>query len=213
MKKEYVAIMGILFLVGLFVGFGIQDGLSPQTKITEIRDTEEYIKPNTTKINTKLVAVDQKGGGVTADLEVLVEPGNGRTSVNIDKLFFWVDTQSSIRSARRVATDYLNITGDRFNIVYTVDTDTTVVGGPSAGAMLTVATIRALQNKSLNNKVAMTGTINQDGSVGPVGGILAKAYAAKEADYETFLVPEGQGTRVYYEKNENCREYKNLRVC
>ncbi|MFB6088616.1 MAG: S16 family serine protease [Candidatus Aenigmatarchaeota archaeon] len=213
MKKEYVVIMGILFLVGLFVGFGVQDGLSPQTKITEIRDTEEYVKPNITKISTDLVAVDEKGEGVTAELEVLAEPGNGRTSVNIDKLFFWVDTQSSIRSAKRVATNYLNITGNRFNIVYTVNTDTTVVGGPSAGAMLAITTIKALQNESLKEKVTMTGTINQDGTIGPVGGILAKAYAAKEAGYETFLVPEGQGTRVYYEKSEDCREYKNLRVC
>lgn len=214
MKKEYLAIMGILLLIGIYIGMEIQESIFPRTEITKIhKEKYEITKPNTTTVKTNLVAVDEKGRGVTADLEVMVEPGDGKVLVDIDNLLFWLDTQFSIRTAEKMARNYLNLTDSRYNIIYTVNANSTIVGGPSAGAMLTLATIMALQNKSLDHKIAMTGTVNPDGSIGPVGGILAKAYAAKEAGYETLLVPEGQGKKIYYEKKEECKQYENLRVC
>ena len=38
----------------------------------------------------------------------------------------------------------------------------------------------------------MTGTINPDGSIGPVGGIFEKAEAAYTGSAKYFLIPKGQ---------------------
>src|SRR5690606_3334077 len=64
-------------------------------------------------------------------------------------------------------------------------------GGPSAGLAFTLALIDLLTPGELTggHKVAVTGTIRLDGSVGPVGGGAQKAIAARNAGYEVFLVP------------------------
>lgn len=65
------------------------------------------------------------------------------------------------------------------------------IGGPSAGMMFSLAVIDKLSPGELNggNFVAGTGTISEDGTVGPVGGIQHKVTAAKEEGAELFLAP------------------------
>ncbi len=65
------------------------------------------------------------------------------------------------------------------------------IGGPSAGLMFSLALIDKLSPGELNGGrfVAGTGTIDQAGKVGPIGGIQYKMIAAREAGAETFLVP------------------------
>ncbi len=65
------------------------------------------------------------------------------------------------------------------------------IGGPSAGLMFSLALIDKLSPGELDGGkfVAGTGTIDQDGKVGPIGGIQYKMMAAREAGAETFLVP------------------------
>ena len=62
-----------------------------------------------------------------------------------------------------------------YDLVYTIKANATVIEGASAGAALAVATVAALTGKELNSSVMMTGTINHDGTIGPVGGIFEKA--------------------------------------
>lgn len=65
------------------------------------------------------------------------------------------------------------------------------IGGPSAGLMFSLALIDKLTPGELDGGkfVAGTGTIDQDGKVGPIGGIQYKMMAARDAGAETFLVP------------------------
>ncbi|MFS0468347.1 PDZ domain-containing protein, partial [Corynebacterium striatum] len=65
------------------------------------------------------------------------------------------------------------------------------IGGPSAGMMFTLAVIDKLSEGELNGGkfVAGTGTINEDGTVGPIGGIVHKVEASKQAGAELFLAP------------------------
>jgi len=95
--------------------------------------------------------------------------------VNVDNLLFWVDTQYSIRTAKYVAEDIANINASDIDLIYSIETNASVIEGQSAGAALTIATIAILENKTLKSDVIITGTINPDGSIGSVGAILAKA--------------------------------------
>lgn len=66
------------------------------------------------------------------------------------------------------------------------------IDGPSAGALMTSAVLAAYLGDTINPDVTMTGTINPDGTIGPVGGIPNKLEGAKAAGKTTVLVPGGQ---------------------
>ncbi|MCV2488673.1 PDZ domain-containing protein [Geodermatophilus sp. YIM 151500] len=75
---------------------------------------------------------------------------------------------------------------------FDVDVQAEKVGGPSAGLMLTLGIIDVLSEEDLTGGalVAGSGTIDADGTVGPIGGIGLKMVAADDAGAELFLVPE-----------------------
>ncbi|MSV89051.1 MAG: PDZ domain-containing protein [Actinobacteria bacterium] len=77
------------------------------------------------------------------------------------------------------------------NLPVMIDIDSGNVGGNSAGLAFTLAIIDELTDGSLtgNNRVAVTGSIELDGSVGEVGGISQKVVAARRAGAKYFLVP------------------------
>ncbi len=63
--------------------------------------------------------------------------------------------------------------------------------GPSAGAVSTAAALAAMRGDEVLEKVAMTGTIQPDGSVGPVGGVPEKVKGAAADGYTKVAVPVG----------------------
>lgn len=73
------------------------------------------------------------------------------------------------------------------------------VGGPSAGMMFALGIIDTLTPGELNGgkKVAGTGTITDDGTVGPIGGIRQKLYGARGAGADYFLAPGSNCNEVY----------------
>ncbi|OCT14478.1 hypothetical protein A8709_27120 [Paenibacillus pectinilyticus] len=64
-------------------------------------------------------------------------------------------------------------------------------GGPSHGAMLALTLIDQLTpcGVTYGHHVAGTGTIEPDGSVGPVGGLVQKAYTISRTNADVFFVP------------------------
>ncbi|HET9442128.1 MAG TPA: S16 family serine protease, partial [Acidimicrobiales bacterium] len=81
-----------------------------------------------------------------------------------------------------------------FDLPFDVDINSGNIGGPSAGLAFTLGIIDALTPGELTggNKVAVTGTIEMDGSVGDVGGVAQKTSAVKAAGATVFLVPAGE---------------------
>lgn len=68
---------------------------------------------------------------------------------------------------------------------------TGLIDGPSAGALMTAGLMATLRGIPTRNDVTMTGTINPDGTVGPVGGIAFKMEAAAAAGKRFFGLPAG----------------------
>jgi PDZ domain-containing protein len=81
---------------------------------------------------------------------------------------------------------------DRYTYPFKVDIDLAGVGGPSAGLAFTLGIIDALTNGHLTggHRVAVTGEIFLDGTVGPIGGIALKTVAVERAGADVFLVPK-----------------------
>ena len=72
------------------------------------------------------------------------------------------------------------------------------VGGPSAGMMFSLAIFDKLTPGALTGgaKIAGTGTIASDGTVGPIGGIQQKLYGARDGGARWFLAPSANCNEV-----------------
>jgi PDZ domain-containing protein len=72
-----------------------------------------------------------------------------------------------------------------------VDIDTQNIGGPSAGLMFTLELINQLTDDDItrDQRIAGTGTISRDGTVGAIGGVQQKVYGAIGSGADYVLVP------------------------
>jgi uncharacterized protein len=210
MRKTLLVLAFLAIFLGVFL---LAQLLAPVETITI--PLEEVMAPvvNASQRVMLIPAVDPEGRGIITRLVVEARPGYGRTLVNIDQLLFWVDTQHSIRIAKNLAEELTGMDLSNLDLIYTIETNASIIGGESAGAAITVATIALLENKTLRSDVMMTGTIDERGNIGKVGAILPKAIVARDAGMSLFLVPETQGTQVYYEPVERCKRIGPMTFC
>lgn len=89
-----------------------------------------------------------------------------------------------------------------FQVVFPEDVD-----GPSAGAAMATTAISTLTGIPIRHDVAMTGTIQDKGTVGPIGGIFGKTKAAYEAGIKVILMPEMNHIEL---QQEHPRFFKRL---
>jgi uncharacterized protein len=148
---------------------------------------------NAKKVEIKAVAVTsgENPTGAVIDITVIVTPGDGKVFVSTSP-FTEIDMQGSAQLAALTACDLLGIDFTKYDFFYTIEADAPIVGGPSAGGVMTVATIAALKDLKIREDVFMTGMIYPDGFIGPVGGLTHKLEAAAENGGKIFLVPKGQ---------------------
>jgi PDZ domain-containing protein len=77
---------------------------------------------------------------------------------------------------------------------FEVDIDTDLIGGPSAGLAFTLALLDELTPGDLTGgvKVAATGTIDGDETVGAIGALRQKTVAVKASGAKVFFIPSSQ---------------------
>lgn len=160
--------------------------------------------------------------GSYLNAQVIVTNGTGHVFVDTNP-FTQVDLQGSARIAAMVASDVLGVDEKSYDFYYIIEIDSPVIGGPSAGGALTVATIAAMNNWTIRPGIAMTGMIDPDETIGPVGGIPFKLQAAAAKNTTIFLVPQGQlimnitnttvarrGTSIVHNTSEETVDLKQL---
>ncbi|MGH9282226.1 MAG: YlbL family protein [Acidimicrobiales bacterium] len=81
-----------------------------------------------------------------------------------------------------------------FDLPFDVTIDSGTIGGPSAGLAFALGVLDTLSMGELTGgkRVAVTGTIDIDGTVGDVGGVVQKTAAVRAAGAQIFLVPAGE---------------------
>ena len=130
--------------------------------------------------------------GGTAPARIRVSPNRtGTVSVGVSEEFAggggnqW---RTAVWLAAFNATRTLgaSISDCEFNVHVSGHTD-----GPSAGMLTTAAMLALLRGKSIPQDTTMTGTINPDGTAGPVTGIVQKMEGAKQAGIKRFGFPLG----------------------
>lgn len=135
--------------------------------------------------------VTQKG--VVGYVEISLVPGKGDTLIDI-RPFNSPSVQLSARNAVDSAMREAGIRSLRDkDIKIKFNIDAQAVGGESAGLAIGLAVLALITDTKVKDYVAATGTIDADGSVGKVGGILAKAEAVAKKGARLMLIPRGEG--------------------
>ncbi len=90
-----------------------------------------------------------------------------------------------------------------------VKIDTPQIGGPSAGLAMTLGIIDKLSSGRLTGHrvIAATGTIDQYGNVGQVGGVPEKTIAVERAGATVFLVPKPEYAKAEAKATPQLRVY------
>ena len=146
------------------------------------------------KGNIKILALAEgeiNSTGAVADLylELL---DNGQERVILDTFpLSKLTTQISMRFAQQIACKEFDVDCSNYDFFYTIKSIQGIVGGPSAGAAATILTTSLLKDLELDESVAITGTINSGGLIGPVGGIKQKIEAASKLGFKKVLIPKG----------------------
>jgi len=140
--------------------------------------------------------------GVVINISVIVTPGDGKVFVSTTP-YTEIDMQGSAQLAALTACDLLGMDFTKYDFFYIIEAEAPIVGGPSAGGVMTVATVAALKGLEIRDDVYMTGMIFPDGFIGPVGGLKYKLEAAASHGGKIFLIPEGQ--RITYVEETKVR--------
>ena len=112
------------------------------------------------------VTVERDGGPVDLELELGENPDDGSTVIGV-------------------------LLEPEYELPFEVQYDVSGIGGPSAGLMFALAIYDKITEGELTGgeNIAGTGTITEDGIVGPIDGIQQKMVGARDAGAEWFLAP------------------------
>ena len=137
----------------------------------------------------------QSYNGTILKITVDIRDGTGLVLANT-AIPEGVDFQNSARIAAQVAQNVTGVDLTKKDIIFSITANNQnlqAVDGGSAGGAMTVLLTSTILGKSINSHTLMTGTIQPDGTIGPIGAVLEKAEAAVNYGAKIFLVPSGQG--------------------
>lgn len=166
----------------------VQEG-SPAFGVLQPGDVVTKVNDIAVELSSDLVrAISTNAPGAVATLEVT--PGDGGPAGPVE-----VTLAARPDDAARAYLGVSTFTKDlSFDYPIEVGIDSGRVGGPSAGLAFTLGILDVLNPESISGgrKIATTGTMSLDGSVGPVGGVHQKVIAARRAGVELMLVPSSE---------------------
>ena len=196
---QYVALQRVGFDVELVEGdVLIQDMVclaadETNTECVEWSPSDEVLDPG-----DRILEVDGEQIDGVEDLSRVLEglePGD-TVSMLIDRpdageLEVEVELTSAADDPDRTIVGFYPFDTRRVELRFELDIDTGSIGGPSAGLAFTLTLIDELTEGELTGgaDIAVTGTIELDGSVGPIGGLRQKASAVAQTGVDVFLVP------------------------
>ena len=146
-----------------------------------------------------VVSVDGKPTLTIAQLRNILAPLRPGTVVSLRVrragrvLSLKVETIADPRASRTILGIFRASQSADISLPIHVAIDLGGVGGPSAGLPFALDVYEQLGHKIDHGlKVAATGELDLDGTVGPIGGVKQKTFGAREAGVDVFLVPAGE---------------------
>jgi len=131
----------------------------------------------------------QSDGGLV-NVSVQIIDGNGDIYVSTTP-YTGIGTQESAITAIDLAFDKSGEEREKCDVLVKIGKveSAEYVDGPSAGVALTVITHSALERLPIRNDSSITGAVDEDGFVTPIGGLYEKARAVARNGYDYFVTP------------------------
>jgi PDZ domain-containing protein len=163
-------------IIGVAAGFPAEGKLKKDDQIVavngvSVRDVESAVRPIVAKpIGSKVTVTVLRGDKrITAEMRTVASPLEGEEKHPV----------LGVRLAQAV------------KLPFDIAIDSENIGGPSAGLAfaLTITDVLTPEDLTRGHHVAVTGTIDPSGRVGPVGGVEFKVRAAEKEGADVFLAP------------------------
>lgn len=142
-------------------------------------------------INIVAVVGEQDGG--LFQLIAKVQPGSGNIYSSIIPRV-GTSTQDSEHAAAEYAFTSTGFDRSGCDVLFSMKGSFggSTVDGPSAGSAMAIALRAALLNKTIRQDAAITGTVDGEGRIGAVGGVIEKSFGAADRGVRYLLVPSLQ---------------------
>jgi Lon-like protease len=138
--------------------------------VTQLRAQLAKVKPG----ETVALSIDRGGERLTVHVQTIADPQNKKHAI----VGFAPAQAVDVKLPLKVRIDARN------------------VGGPSAGLAFALEVLEELgHNVDRGYRVAVTGQIELNGAVDPIGGVKQKTLGARDAKVDVFLVPAGDNAR------------------
>lgn len=105
-----------------------------------------------------------------------------------------VELSTALEEPDRTIVGFVPFDTSTVDLPFDVSIDSGAIGGPSAGMAFTLALIDELTEGDLTGgrNIAVTGTIDLEGNIGPIGGLEQKVSAVHQHGVDVFLIPANQ---------------------
>jgi Lon-like protease len=144
------------------------------------------------RVGDVLVSVDGTAADSTDAVRAAVQRSAPGTTIPIVVRRAGAQTSIEVRTGESQGRAVIGVVlGVDYALPAQVTLNTGEVGGPSAGLMFSLAIYDVLTPGALTGgaRIAGTGTMSDDGTVGPIGGIRQKLVGARAAGATVFLAP------------------------
>lgn len=152
---------------------------------------EQYLKSNKIGVSNGLAWTPM--GGEILQVEAVLMPGSG-------KLLLTGQLGDIMKESAQAAVTYAKSHAQLFGIRQEMFSEYDIhihlpagaipKDGPSAGITLLTSALSAYTQRSIDSSYAMTGELNLQGSVLPIGGLKEKILAAKQNGFSHVIIPK-----------------------
>jgi len=127
-------------------------------------------------------------GGSIITLGLEKKRGTGQIHVNLNTIED-IDTQISIINSQKIACDLFELDCENYDFYYKFDSSALLLKGPSASSAIAILVAKTINEEKINEKIAITGSLNSGGIIGNVGGVEQKIKVAQKNKFTKVLIP------------------------
>jgi predicted S18 family serine protease len=168
--------------------------------VSEASEQRFFISIPTLSVSTEDGASIGSTGTWAIQIDRLSEPGELIVQFNEGSRAYGVfkgralepDSKEAARTAVLAACRILAEDSRTWRVTFKEVSNAYLIGGPSASGAIAVALVAAVRGATILPGVVMTGAIDADGRILPVGDLPTKIQAAAAAGLTTVLIPVGQ---------------------
>ena len=167
-------------------------GFEVNTTLTVAEVSENGPSEGLLEVDDVIVSVEGKPVKEFSQLTKAVSASSGAITVGVLRDGKTTDVSVTPRAPKSGADPLMGVViSTSFDIPRKVDISVPDIGGPSAGMIFGLAIMERLgKGPDLGDlTISGTGTLDPDGNVGAIGGLKQKAWAAKRANSDIFIMP------------------------